>query len=594
MCFLHGYMGNLLFVNLTDNSAKNIPINDAITKQFIGGSGYASKLLHDMMKPNVGPLDPDNLLFFMTGPLTGTLAPCSGRHVVCGRSPLTGFWGESHAGGHFGARLKYSGFDGVLIKGKSEQPVVLHINNGDPELIPADHLWGKLTGETQDQLKKDLGGVETVCIGPAGEHLVKFAAIVNGERSAARCGLGAVMGSKKLKAIAVQGTKKVSLAEPEPFMEIAKESSKVLGEGLYMLRDQGTVMYVDIGLMFNDMPIKYFQEIEFEGDSINAIAMEEILTGRTACHSCPVACGRKISVPEFGLINIAGPEYQTVAAFGSNLLNTDLKIIAKINHMCNQYGMDTVSCGSTIAFATHLCDLGKADWGLKWGDSEKTLEIVDAIATRTGLGDLLAEGSLKVGTKYNAEEQVIHVKGLEVPNHDPRAFGGMATVYAVAARGATHLEGDMYSVDMGADVRELGIVSGDRLENEGKGITAAKSQSFRAFFDSIIMCHFAIVPPVTIIKLLNLATGFTFTSDDILPVGSRAITMKRFYNLKCGLKSADDNLPPPLLIPHPDSITEDFVPDVKQQLTDYYQYRKWDMKTGIPTSEALEELGLEL
>jgi aldehyde:ferredoxin oxidoreductase len=352
-------------------------------------------------------------------------------------------------------------------------------------------------------------------------------------------------------------------------------------------------MYVDIGLMFNDMPIKYFQEIEFEGDSINATAMEEILTGRSACHSCPIACGRKVSVPEFGLENIAGPEYQTVAAFGSNLLNSDLKAIAKINHICNQFGMDTISCGSTIAFATYLCDLGKADWGLKWGDHERAIELVNSIANRDGIGDLLAEGSLRLGQKHNAEDHVIHVKGLEVANHDPRAFGGMTTVYAIASRGATHLEGDMYSVDMGADVRELGIISGDRLENEGKGITAAKSQSFRAFFDSIIMCHFAIVPPERIIELLNLATGFSLTSENILPIGSRAITMKRLFNLKCGLKPEDDSLPAALLKPHPDSVTEDFVPDVKMQLTEYYQHRKWDLDSGRPTPEALKELGLE-
>jgi aldehyde:ferredoxin oxidoreductase len=587
-------MGEILFVNLTNKTIKSIPLDLGIAKKFIGGSGYASMLLHDMLNPNVDPLDPDNLLLFITGPLTGTLAPSSGRHVVCGRSPLTGFWGESHAGGHFGARLKYSGFDGILIKGKSEQPVVLHINDGESEVISASHLWGETTGVTQDQLKKDLGRVETACIGPAGENLVKFAAVINGDRSAARCGLGAVMGSKNLKAISVQGSKKVSLAQSDTFMELAKESSKILGDALDMLRDQGTVMYVDIGLMFNDMPIKYFQEIEFEGDQINAVAMEEILTGRTACHSCPIACGRKVSVSDIGLENIAGPEYQTVAAFGSNIENSDLKSIVKINHMCNQFGMDTISCGSTIAFAIYLCDLGKADWGLKWGDSAKAIELVDAIANRNGLGEFLAEGSLRLGQKYNAEDHVIHVKGLEVANHDPRAFGGMTTVYAVGSRGASHLEGDMYSVDMGADVRELGIVSGDRLENEGKGITAAKSQSFRAFFDSIIMCHFAIVPPNRIIELLNLATGFSLTSDDILPIGSRAVTMKRFFNLKLGLKPEDDNLPPALLKPHADSVTEDFVPDVKQQLTEYYQYRKWDLESGRPTPKAIEELGLEL
>ncbi|MFX1270494.1 MAG: aldehyde ferredoxin oxidoreductase C-terminal domain-containing protein, partial [Promethearchaeota archaeon] len=288
----------------------------------------------------------------------------------------------------------------------------------------------------------------------------------------------------------------------------------------------------------------------------------------------------------------AGPEFQTIAAFGSNLMVSDLKKVSVINNLCNQYGLDTISCGSTIAFATHLCDLGKLDLGLKWGDPDKAIKLVHAIAARSGVGDELAEGSVRFAKNHDASELVIHVKGQEVPNHDPRAFGGMATVYATASRGATHLEGDMYSVDMGVEVREIGINSGDRLDNEGKGSTAARAQDFRAFFDSIMMCHFAQVPFQTILELVSKATGLTITTEDVLLIGTRAVTMKRLFNLKCGLKPQDDRLPAPLLKPLPDYATDDFVPDLEIQLSDYYEYRGWDRESGAPTTETLERLGL--
>jgi aldehyde:ferredoxin oxidoreductase len=448
-----------------------------------------------------------------------------------------------------------------------------------------------MTDSTQKVLKDELGRVQIACIGPAGENLVKFASIVTDERVSARCGLGAVMGSKNLKAIAVSGKTRVPLHAPDKFRELAQASRKTLAEAMPHLRDQGTVMYVDIGMMFNDMPIKYFQEIEFDdAERLNAKSMKEILTGRTACYSCPIGCGRKVSVSEYDLVDIGGPEFQTVASFGSNLLVSDLKKIALMNRLCNQYGMDTISCGSTIAFATHLCDLGKADYGFKWNNPDGVIETIHTIANREGLGNLLAEGSLAVARKHSAEDIVLHVRGMEIPNHDPRAFSGMATVYTTASRGASHMEGDMYSVDMGADVRTLGIVGGDRLENEGKGKTAARAQEFRAFFDSVIMCHFAIVPPQTIVELLNLAIGSSYQLEDIMAIGARAVTMKRLFNLRCGLKTSDERLPTPLLIPHADSVTDDFVPDVDTQLNEYYEYRKWDRETGRPTNAALEEL----
>jgi aldehyde:ferredoxin oxidoreductase len=588
-----GYMGRILVADLSNEEINALDIDTSISTLFLGGSGYAARFLYEHLDPSVDPLGPDNMLLFMTGPLTGTLAPCTGRHVVCGKSPLTNLWGESHVGGYFGAFLKFSGFDGILIKGRARKPITLHIDNGKGKLLSAEHLWGKMTGPTQKALKEELGRVQVCCIGPAGENLVKFASIVTDERVSARCGLGAVMGSKNLKSIAVGGKSKVTLQASEEFLELAQSSRKTLSEAMTMLGDQGTAMYVDIGMMFNDMPIKYFQDIEFDNaDLINAKSLEAILTGRSACYSCPIGCGRKVTVPEYELEDIGGPEYQTIASFGSNLLISDLKKIALMNSLCNQYGMDTISCGSTIAFMTHLCDIGKADYGFTWDNPDGVIDTIHSIAKREGIGDLLAEGSVATAKKYSAEDIVLHVRGMEIPNHDPRAFSGMATVYTTASRGASHMEGDMYSIDMGVEFRNLGIFSGDRLENDNKGMIAAKAQDFRAFFDSVIMCHFAIVPPEKIIELLNFAIGSSYQLDDILKIGARAVTVKRLFNLKCGLKTDDERLPAPLLTPQAESVTDDFVPDVNAQLDEYYRYRKWDRKTGIPSEIALDELGL--
>jgi aldehyde:ferredoxin oxidoreductase len=591
---MKGFQGRILVCDLAHQKTIDLPLDARAAQLLLGGSGYAAFVLRNLLNPAMPALGPDSVLMFMTGPLTGTSAPCTGRHVVCGRSPLTGIWGESHSGGHFGAHLKFSGYDGILVKGRSEAPVMLVIDDGNARILPARHLWGMTTGETQDAINDSMDKTQAACIGPAGENLVKYASIINGGRAAARCGMGAVMGSKNLKAVAVRGQRKVELSESEAFQQLARKSFKTLGETMSMLRDQGTAMYVDIGMMFNDIPIRYFQDVEFDDyELINAKALGEILTGRTACYSCPIGCGRKVSIPEMGLDGVPGPEYQTLASFGSNLMISDLRKISFMNHMCNELGIDTISCGSTIAFATHLCETGKADYGLTWNDADSTIDLIGQISRREGLGDALAEGSRVIATKHAADDIALHVRGLEIPNHDPRAFGGMATVYTTAARGATHLEGDMYSVDMGADYRQLGIISGDRLENESKGIIAAKAQDFRAFCDSVILCHFAIVPLSDLVSLLNLALGTSYRVSDILPIGARSVTMKRLLNLKLGLNTKDERLPSPLLQPQADSVTEDFVPDVDTQLDEYYGYRKWDRETGRPSAEALEVLELD-
>ncbi len=590
---MNGYMGQILDIQLDKSSVGTIDLDQDLTRLFLGGGGLAARILYDLIDPTIDPLSTESPLLYMTGPLTGTLAPCTGRHVICGRSPLTGLWGETYAGGHFGMRLKSAGYDGILIRGRSEIPVYLYISDDYVEVRSAEHIWGKTTSESRAILREELGNVQVSCIGPAGENLVRFAGVMNNERANARCGMGAVMGSKYLKGVAVKGDKRVNLADVDGFVNLTRESSKVLSEVMTHLRDSGTAMYVDIGADFNDMPIKYFQESEWDDISdLSVSVMNEFLTGRSACHSCPIACGRKITLPEFDLHNVGGPEYQTVAAFGSNLLISDLRKISLMNHLCNEYGMDTISCGSTIGFATLISEMGKMDVDLEWGNPDKVIDIIHAIANREGVGNDLAEGVMRLSQKYNAEDHAIHVKGLEVPNHDPRAFGGMATVYAMSSRGASHLEGDMYSVDMGVEVRELGIISGDRLEDTKKGEIAARAQDFRAFFDSVIMCHFAIVPINKIVSMLNLAIGASYTLDDVLKIGARSVTIKRLINLSCGLRPEQDTIPKPLLQPLPDDATFGFVPDVESQVSEYYEYRKWDRETGQPSPEALKKLDI--
>ncbi len=589
---MHGYMGRLLRVDLTSATITSISLNHDHAKLFVGGSGYASKLIYDMTDEVPGPFEPDNPLVFMTGPLTGTRAPCTGRHVICGRSPLTGFWGESNAGGHFGAELKFAGYDGVIITGKATKPQMLVIDNVTSMLDNAEHLWGLDTQITQVKICEEHGKSRIACIGPAGENLVRFSSIVNEERVAARCGLGAVMGSKKLKAVVVKGSKKVAVHSTDAFRNIVLALSKQLRDKHRTLGAEGTAMYVNRGMNAGDIPVKYFQQAEYDVSGLNAKAMMSILTGRKACYSCPIACGRLISIPEHDTIDIAGPEFQTIASFGTNILNPDIKAVAHANHLCNLYGLDTISCGSTIALIMMFCEKGLLDWDIEWGDMDAVFQLVSDISFRRGHGNELAEGSLRFAKKYGFEKYVLHVKGMEIPNHDPRAYAGLATTYAVSARGASHTESDMHTIDIGIDVHSLGIESSNRLSDEGKGITAAKNQDFRAFHDSMILCHFPEVSPELMVRLLNLATGSSYSIGDILTIGARIVNLKRLLNIRFGLTPEYDSLPEDLLKPLPESVTEDFVPDINRQLSDYYKYRKWDSISGIPAEVELERLGL--
>jgi aldehyde:ferredoxin oxidoreductase len=606
---MHGFMGKLLVVNLTSGDISTVALNEGYAREFVGGAGLACRYLYDRIDRDTDPLGPENPLMFMTGPLVGTVAPLCGRYVVCARSPQTGLWAESNSGGRFGPYLRFSGYDGVLFMGKASNPVYLSIWNGKVELKDARHLWGKDTYETQAMIRDELGGakVSIACIGPAGENLVKYAAIINDRgRAAGRTGIGAVMGAKNLKAVATGGDFQVPVADEAKLRSAAQEATNVMREDAraQFLQAGGTASTVDTTMWMGDVPARYFTlELWEPVTNLGGATMAEtILSGKRACYRCPIGCGRVTTIQgKHATSRVDGPEFQTVVAYGSLILSDDLPAVAYAGHLCNLYGLDTISAGATIAFAYYLYDQGiisKADTGgldLQWGDIEPSLVLTEQIAHREGFGAVLAEGSQSLGRRYGAEDLALQVNGLEVPMHDPRAFAAMALVYATSPRGACHNQGDMYQVDLGAAVYELDIQVGNRLESsEEKALMTARTQDWCTLYNSLIMCRFCNAEVNTIVDLFNAVTGWGVRIGDLLPLGERAFNLKRLFNGKLGLTAKNDCLPKLLLQPLPDNDeVETKVPDMDVLLSAFYRVRGWDPQTGMPTPEKLQELGLE-
>ena len=600
-------MGRLLSVGLSSGQIEDEPLNEAYAREFIGGSGLAARYLYDLLDPGLNPSHSANPLFFMAGPLTGTAAPSCGRHVVCARSPLTGLWGEANSGGFFGPEMRFAGYDGIVIKGCSPEPVYLYVEDGAAQLRDAAHLWGMDTYQTQALIKEELDDekIRIACIGPAGEKRVTFAAVMNDHgRAAGRTGMGAVMGAKRLKAVAVRGHGRVPLADPEGFQETVQHILGILKDDFVAeaLRSMGTANVVEYFMLLGDMPSRYFTQGEFEGaERISGATMAEtILTRSATCYRCPIACGRQVSLADrYGIERVDGPEYETISAYGTLLLIDDLEGIAYVGHLCNAHGLDTISAGATIAFAYHLYEQGIVDQKetggleLRWGDIRPAIRLTEMIARRQGFGDLLAEGSLALGRRYGVEDLAVQVNGLEVPMHDPRAAVGMALTYATSPRGACHNQGDMYLVDQGQTIEELGIVSGDRFESSAQkaGVTA-RCQNWRSLYNALIMCHFVSPPAESILALLNGATGWDLALEDLAIIGERIWNLKRAFNHRLGLTAANDRLPKLLLEPLSDGGAAGNVPDLGLLLREYYDVRGWDPSTGRPTPEKLEGLGL--
>ena len=646
---MYGYMGQILRVDLSAGQVWNEPIDAEYARAFLGGSGLAARMACDMVDGSTDPLGPENPLIWMTGPLVGTAMPSAGRCSVCALSPLTGIWGESNTGGFVGPELRFAGYDGIVVTGRAQRPVWLSVVAEQAALHDAAALWGLDAYQTQVRVREAMGEprARVACIGPAGENQVKMAAVMNDHgRAAARTGMGAVMGAKNLKAIGIRGKGgglnaeaqrrggtpgdqracpergrmsgertrspveglhgkgQVPLARPQAFRSVVQEILADVKEDLTAtaLRLAGTAGSVDVSLMYGDMPIRYYQQGEWEGASnLSGVLMANGYQNRnTACYRCPIACGRQTRAPRYGLQRADGPEYETLGALGTLVMVDDLEAVIYAGHLCNLYGLDTISTGSTIALACEMFERGlltASDTGgleVHYGDVQAIQRTIAQIAHREGLGDLLAEGSAALAERFGVPELAVAVNRLEVPLHDPRAFVGMAVTYALSPRGACHMQGDMYSVDMGqGPAVELGILPGDRFENtQEKGRLAARQQAWRNLYNALILCQFQNPGVERVLAALNSVTGWDLEAGDLMALGKRMVTLKRLLNLRRGLTRADDRLPDLLLRSLPGGGTEGTVPDVDVLLSGAYAEYGWDPQTGRPRPETLAGLGL--
>jgi aldehyde:ferredoxin oxidoreductase len=613
---MYGFMGKILRVDLSMKKVWDEPIAEDEARKYLGGAGLATKYLYDEMPKDVDPLGKDNVLIFMTGPLTGTTSPSAARYSVVAKSPQSGIWGHANSGGSFGPDLKRSGYDGIIIKGMSDKPVYLKIEAGVASLEDAGHLWGKIVPETEDALKEALGKKFTIaCIGPAGENLVRYAAIMNDKhRTAGRCGLGAVMGSKKLKAIAVSG--KASPQVMEGFKELSKKQYMLINESMLKIGFEtfGTAMVADMVNQKGGYPTRNWQSGEFEHiDSVNAQAIvDTVLTKRVNCYACPIACGRGSEIKDgpYKGHKGEGPEYETSNTLGAQCDVHDMNAITMANYMCNEYGLDTISAGSTIAFAMECFQRGilttKDTGGLmiNFGDGALVVDLIRKIALREGIGDLLAEGSRIMAQKLGkgSEKFAMNVKGLELPAYDPRAAKIMGLAYVTANRGGDHVSSTIMAPTF-VDSPIL-LVDDSHIDNlleakpeEAKILMNMENGAF--VFDCVGACKFMglLMYAQDYVDLIALATGWDFTVDEFRKGGERIYNLARAFCVREGITRADDILPGRLMEdPLADGLAKGNIVerDVLEKLKDvYYEYRGWDKKTGIPTPEKLHELGLD-
>ncbi|MBE0479669.1 MAG: aldehyde ferredoxin oxidoreductase family protein [Dehalococcoidia bacterium] len=606
---MYGYTGKVLRVDLDSGVTLDEPLSVEYARSFVGGSGLAARYLWDIMRTGIDPLGSENPLMIMTGPMVGTIMPSAGRCSVCAVSPLTGIWGEANTGGFFGPELRFAGYDGIIISGRSAKPVWLSILNGRAEVRDAVSLWGKDTYETQEGLRRFLNDrrVRIACIGQADENQVSMAAVMNDRgRAAGRTGMGAVMGSKNLKAVAVRGAAPVPVSDSRQLehavrdiIAISKDDPASTALGL-----AGTAGYVDMALMYGDLPIRYFQQGEWEeAERLSGVLMaEEHQNRKSACYRCPIRCGRETRAPGYGIEKVDGPEYETVCALGSLLMISNLEDVIYSGHLCNVYGLDTISTGCVIGLACEMFDRGilaPSDTGgldIRYGDPEVVHRLIKLTARREGFGSILAEGSSALAERFGVPELAVTVNRLDVPMHDPRAFAGMAVSYALSPRGACHMEGDMYGVDVGqGPAVELGVLPGNRFDSsEEKGRTSALNQAWRNFYNSLVLCQFQNPGVDLVLSSLNSITGWGLRPEDLMTLGKRILTLKRMLNFRLGLTRADDRLPDLLLSPLQRGGTEGAVPDTRRLLAGAYSELGWAPDTGEPTEKTLQELDLNL
>lgn len=609
---LKGFVGKVLNIDLSIGQISVEELNYEFANKFLGAAGYSVRYLYDYIEKDTDPLSPENVLMIMTGPLCGSNAPTSGRFNICAKSPYTGLWGESSCGGFFGPELKKAGYDGIIIRGSSDKPIYIEITDEKSGIRDASMLWGKGIFETSRFLKDKYGSNLTriMCIGQAGENLVKYATIASEEKASGRTGMGAVMGSKKLKAIVVRGKKrKYDAADPEGFKEAVKIATENVQSSFatQMFGILGTAGGLDKFNAEGELPIKYWTLGTWDGayNISGATASEKIFTRSYPCFSCPIGCAKKAVVKEGKYKTeeeVEAPEYETLAGFGSMILNENLESIVKANELCNDYGIDTISCSGTIAlmyylFSEKMISSTQLE-GIepRWGDIEPAIEMIRKIAFREGLGDIMADGSDNVGKNFDISPDLIATAlGMEVPYHDLRQTYGMAIAYAVGSpRGPCHTACDMYMILLGIPLDEIGIKMIDHYDDgEEMAKNCALAYDYRALYNALTLCIFCNPLPTMVLNMLNTATGLMLDIEGLKKTSERIYMMKRLFNLKMGLVPSREKLPEILLKPLDEGGSSGKSPDFEKLKEKYYEFRTFDKETGYPTQEKLKELSLD-
>lgn len=591
---MNGYAEKILHVDLARERTTEEPFPEEWRRKYIGGRGLGVRIFEEMANPGIDPLGAENVLIFATGPVAGSGLPLGSRYDVITKSPLTGTLTSANSGGKFGTSMKRAGFDAVVIRGRAERPVYLLLDDGRAELRDASDLVGMTTSETSTALQEDLGdpGTSVACIGPAGERLVRIAAIVNEtSRAAGRGGVGAVMGSKNLKAVAARGSAGVTVADRDRFLALKKEvagkirENAISGGGLPRF---GTAVLVNIINENYILPVRNFQSAHFPAaENISGERMADtILSGKMGCQGCVIQCGREV---EIGGKRTAGPEYETIWAFGPDCGIDDLHAIVEANNLSNNLGLDTISAGSTIACAMELSEKGYIDEEVRFGDAEQMVDLVRRIAYRDGIGDELAEGSFRFARKHGHPELSMSVKRQELPAYDPRGLQGHGLAYATSVRGGDHVYAYLIAPEVLGSPEKL-----DPYSSTGKAVWTKTFQDLTAFIDSSGACLFTSFPlgAADYGAMVSAVTGYDIDAAEVLRIGERIWNMQKIFNLRAGCTREDDTLPPRLLRePLTEGATKGRVWEREPLLDEYYQARGWD-REGRPTPEKLRELGI--
>jgi aldehyde:ferredoxin oxidoreductase len=604
------WQGNILRVDLSKGTHEIEPLNRDWAQLYLGERGLATKYLLESMDPRTDPMNPDNVLIFATGPLTGTMASTSGRYAVVTKGPLTGAIACSNSGGKFGAELKFAGYDLLIVHGRAPKPVYLHIVDDRVEILPADEIWGTTVWNTEAWIKTTHQNrqLKVASIGEAGENGVLFACIVNDlHRAAGRSGVGAVMGSKNLKAVACHGTRGVRVEDPKRFMAAVKATHRLLAEseGRKDLTDNGTDSMIDMMQEFGGLPTRNFQQVQFEGaHKLNPAAMQETkpnghrnLVTNKACFGCTIACGRIAHIdkdhftivnrPEYRLAS-GGLEYETAYAFGPVVGVDDIDALTFAGYMMNEHGMDPISFGGTLAAAMELFEMGvitEQDTDgvpLDFGNAEALTVMAEKTGKGEGFGKVLGLGSKRLCEKYGHPELFMGVKGQEFAGYDSRALQGMGLGYATSNRGACHLKHDTFAEDM------------EDQTGKGKAAPCKESQDRTAMIDSTGLCLFTTAAwgVDEFRQQIEAACGGAWSIERLVEIGERVWNLERKFNLAAGLTAADDSLPKRLLeVPAPSGTAEGRVSELGKMLPEYYAERGWTAE-GVPTNETLARLGL--